>query len=454
MDPLVLACWILGLAIAVSGLDDALVDSLFHLRTARRRWTIYRRRARFTVSRLTPGPGRPVAIMIPAWREQDVIAPMLRHLRATLRYTPYRVFVGVYPNNPETEEAARRIDPSGRWLDILRMPRDGPTSKGDCLNLLWRRAESEGLNGAPYELFVLHDAEDIVDPDELYVFDALADRADMLQLPVIPVKSRSATLVNGHYLDEFAESHQKDMALREALVHAVPCAGVGCAFSRDALRFVARRNGGAPFDTRSVTEDYTLSMTLAVAGRTSIFISIKADCGRPVASRGCFPNDFLEATRQKARWLTGITLQATSAFRWVGPPAMRYMLWRDRKALINAILNIAAYCVVAALLYRNFMAHHETGAAAGLLSQNPELATLLWLNALLMLNRAAHRVYYVSRLFGWMEGARAILRIPVGNAVNFAAAIRALYLYGHHRITGQPLKWDKTVHEFPALPTK
>lgn len=454
MDSLVASCWIVGLAIAVSGIDDALVDSLFHWRNLLRRRTVYRHRRRCTTGRLPPGPARPVAILVPAWNEEHVIAAMLRHLRATQRYAVYHVFVGVYPNNRATEIAARAADPAGDWLTVIRLAREGPTSKGDCLNVLWRHAVAARHKGRPYELFVLHDAEDIVDPEELIVFDALADRADMLQLPVFPMKSRTSTFVNGHYVDEFAESHQKDMALREALTDAVPCAGVGCAFGREALDFAAQRNGGCPFDIKSMTEDYSLSLTLAAAGRRSIFIDIRSDCGRRVATRGCFPHEFLPAVKQKARWLTGITLQAAATFRWVGPPALRYMLWRDRKALTNAFLNIAAYCLVGAILLRDLPAYTGTGGPAPLLSASPALAVLFGINAALMLNRAGHRAFYVARLYGRAEGARAILRMPMSNAVNFAAAVRAIYLYGHHLITGQPLKWDKTDHEFPALPAE
>lgn len=454
MDPLVVSCWLVGLAIAVSGIDDTFVDSLFHLRNIRRRWTVYRHRPRFTVGRLIPGPHRPIAILVPAWKEQDVIAPMLRHLRKSQRYGAYRVFLGVYPNNLASEHAARAVDPGGEWLSIIRLAHEGPTSKGDCLNTLWRHAAAAYHDGRPYELFVLHDAEDMVDPDELYVFDALADRADMLQLPVIPVKSRRATFVNGHYLDEFAESHQKDLALREALTEAVPCAGVGCAFTRDALDFAASRNQGCPFDIKSMTEDYSLSLTLATEGRRSIFITIRSDTGRRIATRSCFPHKFLKAVKQKARWLTGITLQAAATFRWVGPLAMRYMLWRDRKALMNAFLNIAAYSLVGAILLQDLLTQPMTGRPASGLADSPGLIAILTFNACLMLNRAGHRAYYVARLYGWGEGTRSILRMPIGNAVNFAAAVRAVSLYGHHLITGQPLKWDKTAHEFPAQPAE
>ncbi|MEG8023255.1 glycosyltransferase family 2 protein [Sphingomonas aurantiaca] len=59
--------------------------------------------------------------------------------------------------------------------------------------------------GRQTKAIVLHDAEDVVHPHELRVFDSLIDRYDVVQLPVLPLVHHGARLVSGHYADEFAE---------------------------------------------------------------------------------------------------------------------------------------------------------------------------------------------------------------------------------------------------------
>lgn len=52
----------------------------------------------------------PLAVFIPAWRESAVIGAMLRNSLGTLRYDHYRLYVGCYPNDPETIAAVRAVE--------------------------------------------------------------------------------------------------------------------------------------------------------------------------------------------------------------------------------------------------------------------------------------------------------------------------------------------------------
>src|SRR3546814_19662843 len=70
----------------------------------------------------------------------------------------------------------------------------------------------------------------------------------MVQLPVLPLIDPRSRWIAGHYLDELAEAHGKDLVVREALGASVPSAGVGCAIRRDLMDSIARLNGGKPFD--------------------------------------------------------------------------------------------------------------------------------------------------------------------------------------------------------------
>ena len=53
--------------------------------------------------------------------------------------------------------------------------------------------------------------------------------------------------ISGHYCDEFAESHTKELVVREAVGAAIPLAGVGCAIARQSLCQLAGLHAGRPF---------------------------------------------------------------------------------------------------------------------------------------------------------------------------------------------------------------
>ncbi len=103
------------------------------------------------------------------------------------------------------------------------MPADGPTTKADCLNHLYDALiEYETATGISAKAVVLHDAEDVVHPLELKTFDRLIDRAAVIQLPVLPLPDRNSRWIAGHYCDEFAEAHIKELVVREAVGRGDP----------------------------------------------------------------------------------------------------------------------------------------------------------------------------------------------------------------------------------------
>ena len=64
---------------------------------------------------------------------------------------------------------------------------------------------------------VLHDAEDHVHPEELALYRRHLAHHAMVQIPVVPMIDGKARWVGGHYGDEFAEAHGKELPLRCAL---------------------------------------------------------------------------------------------------------------------------------------------------------------------------------------------------------------------------------------------
>jgi len=388
------------------------------------------------------GPAQPgrIAIFIPAWDESAVIGAMLAHAQSAFGAADYRLYVGCYPNDPATVAGVWRV--SSERIRLVIGPAPGPTSKADCLNRLWERMiEDEAQDGVRFKAVVLHDAEDVVHSAELRLFDALIERFDLVQLPVVPLIDPESRWVSASYADEFAESHGKELVVRAAIGASLPSAGVGCAIARDALEELARAHG-APFDPASLTEDYELGLRLGGLGRRAAFVRLPLGPGRPaISTRGYFPATIEAAVAQKARWLTGIALTGWARLGWSGGIAERWMRMRDRQSLLAALVLGAAYLALflwAALLLAGWR-----------LQPFPALFVLLAaVNSLLLLWRLAMRFGFVARDYGWREGLRSLPRAVTSNIIAIMAARRALGRYLRARPAGAPA-WDKTAHAFP-----
>src|SRR3546814_4599989 len=99
----------------------------------------------------------------------------------------------------------------------------------DCLNHLWNAlTREERATGTRFKAVILHDAEDVVHSAELRIFDRLVERFDMVQLPVLPLADPQSRWIGGHYLDEFAESHGKDLDRKSTRLTPVTNAHLVC----------------------------------------------------------------------------------------------------------------------------------------------------------------------------------------------------------------------------------
>jgi bacteriophage N4 adsorption protein B len=81
----------IALVILVLGLDDLFVDAWYWCRELYRTLTIRRRYKPLTTAQLHDRDEQPIAIMIPAWLESDVITPMLENIVVTLDYREYHL---------------------------------------------------------------------------------------------------------------------------------------------------------------------------------------------------------------------------------------------------------------------------------------------------------------------------------------------------------------------------
>lgn len=125
-----------GIGFLVFAVNDLLVDLIYFARRMWRALTVYSRYPRAFASQLGAAaePGL-IAILVPAWDESMVISSMLRAALHRIDYPDYRIFVGFYRNDAATEAAVASV-PDPR-IEPVRVEKDGPTTKADCLNHLY-----------------------------------------------------------------------------------------------------------------------------------------------------------------------------------------------------------------------------------------------------------------------------------------------------------------------------
>lgn len=425
-------------------IDDLVVDVIFAARQLWRSSTIYTRFPRAFADRIA-SPRCPgwMAVFIPAWDEASVIAPMLRSTLDRFGDRDFTLFIGVYRNDPATRAAVQSV--ASDRIVLVDVGADGPTTKADCLNWLYRALlEAEAERGGQAKAVILHDAEDLVHPLELPIFDLLVERAGMVQLPVVPLPDPRSRWIAGHYADEFAEAHGKELVVREAVGAAIPMAGVGCAIERIALYRLACRHDGRPFAGKSLTEDYEMGLRLGAIGVRTLFVRMPAKPGDPgaVATRGHFPATLGAAVRQKARWIGGIAFAGWDQLGWRGGIGERWMRMRDRRGPLAAMLLVAGY--TSALLWAQIALAASLGAPIAV-QMTPLLSDLIVINGWLLAWRLLVRATFTGRAYGWREALRSFPRTLVANLIMVLAVKRALLLHSD----GGPKRWDKTHHIFP-----
>lgn len=463
---------VLAIIILISGLDDIFIDMVYWVRRLWRSLTVYSRNRRFDYHDLYKLDEKPLAIMLAAWHEQEVIGKMVELATTKLDYENYHIFVGTYPNDPQTQYEVERLQARFPNVHKVICARPGPTSKADCLNnILDAILQFERRAGLKFEGFVLHDAEDVISKHELRLFNFLVSRKDLIQLPVYPLPRKWSDFTGGHYLDEFAEMHGKDIVVREVLAGQVPSAGVGTCFSRRAILTLIAEGDGIAFDVQSLTEDYDIGFRLKARGMTEVFVRMPTGelpdstgpTPVPVAGRSLreastvsvrehFPNTFAGAVRQKSRWIIGIVYQGYRTLRWTPSAILNYFLWRDRKgAVTNFVSFLATLLALQVILIWIYQLIVPDGYKfLSIFAGDRWFTLLLLVNLGLMTNRIVQRAIFVSVYYGVLQGLLSVPRVVWGNFINFIANWRALSLI-LATSDSRRVAWDKTSHEFPSL---
>ncbi len=438
----------LAVYVLLSGLDDLALDVLW----------LSAKRKRGAPAQAAAGPEKRIAVLVPLWKEADVIERMLDHNVSSIRYRNYEILAGVYANDEETRKAVERAAARHPQVRAALVPHDGPTSKADCLNWIYQRLIERELDGAPVaEVVLIHDAEDLIHPDSLALISRMTDEAGMIQVPVLALATPLRELTHGVYCDDFAESQTRDLATRSALGAFLPGCGVGTAFRREELEKLAEAESNRLFDPAALTEDYDNGLRLHGLGCRQIFVPLHWKDGAPVATREFFPRGFRAAVRQRTRWVTGNCLQAWQRHGWGRrirrPWLQAWFFWRDRKILWGSWIGLMTNLVFLWAL----AGWAASTAASSRWWPGEAFARHGWLNLLLSVNlalcceRLAVRMYCSGRVYGWAFAAGAPARMIWGNLINAAASLAAVWQFARSRWTGQPLRWLKTEHCYPSL---
>lgn len=465
--------WGFGLIFFLNGLSELFIDMVRIGREVWRKIFVFGfRRARpLTEADLLAPPEQAVAIMIPCWDESSVIRRMLENTLKVLNYSNYVIFVGTYPNDPATQREVDLVRERFENVERIVCPKDGPTSKADCLNWIFEGIRHyEKTHGREFEIVVMEDSEDVVHPLLLKLFNYMIPRKDMVQVPVLPMEPKWWQFTMGTYLDEFANNHSRDMIVREILTGNLPSAGVGTAFSRKLLLSLAEKNQNRLFTIGSVTEDYDFGIRLgALPGIRQIFSRVAFQrsvvrkhflTGRErmvtvrdfIGVREFFPRTFHTAVRQKSRWILGITMQAWETIGWVGGFWSRYMLARDRVGLLTNQVNMLANMVVpvALAVWGYVFIFPEAYRFPPIVMQGTPLYYLMLANLGFLVWQVGVRATYVARVYNFRQAMLTPFRLIWANVINFFATMRAIRIYFHHLATGVPVAWDKTDHAYPS----
>ncbi|MFM2293815.1 MAG: putative transrane bacteriophage adsorption protein [Verrucomicrobiota bacterium] len=460
--------YVAGIGFLVNGLDDLIFDSQFLFYLWRQRKVPH-----VTLKDLQLAPEQWIALYVPAWMEGGVVNKMADYAARVVLYEKYDIFIGVYPNDPETIACVDEICAQNPRIHKVMVPHGGPTSKADCLNWIHKAARLNEIPGVrEYAVAALHDSEDVLHPLTLKVYNYYVPRMyDMGQMPVFALEMPVLKYwVSNTYIDDFAELHTKDMFIRQSIGGVVPSAGVGTAFSRHLLEQLGAENGGDSFRVGNITEDYEVGIRAKRAGFRVGVISFPVErivrrpqadgsMGEPetiteiVAVRENFPTEFSVAVRQRSRWILGISFQTWEQTGWSGTWAVRYTLLRDRRAPLTHFINMLGYLVFVFALGRwvfQFTPWAESIYIPPLLVAGSLLWKIAILDTALLIYRMVQKFISVAAIYNVKQAAFSVPRLLVGNFINFFATWRAVRMYAANRFFGTPIVWLKTMHVFPG----
>ena len=435
----------IGIVVAFFAFDDLFIDLVAILRNLKPR-----KLSIDDLANMHNMPQKKIAIMIANWHEEEIIERMIVGNISRIDYLNYDFFLGVYPNDSATLKIALRLKERYSRVQVVVNTKPGPTSKGQMLNeILIAIKASEISQRQIYDIFLMHDSEDIIHTLALKLINYRMEKNDFVQIPVFSLPTPALDLTRGTYIDEFTESHTKDMLVRSHLNGGVPSAGVGTAMSHLFVSDIVELQKGYLLKQDTLTEDYHLGLMAHRLGYRSEFACFyaKKKKGKDfVATREFFPARVATSIRQKTRWTLGISLQGYDNLKWGKTWAENYFLWRDRRGLINAPMLLLSYGLFLSVSIYYVIQHHLPDYI--LESQLIRYLFLFNLSCLLL------KIFQRFRLVAGLNGLSLALLIParwfLANYINTMASVKAVQNYRKALKTGQEPKWAKTAHELPV----
>ena len=457
--------YLIAFIFLLSGIDDLIFDAIFWFKARKKKNML-------KIEDILDKEEKNIAIIVPAWKEENVIDKMVVNAIKMIDYKNYDIFVGIYPNDNETKKSILSLDEYYyEKVHIIVNDLEGPTNKGQNLNMIFKGIKNyEKETGKKYDILVMQDSEDIIHPLSLKLFNYLIPPKDMVQIPVFPIEPEMnfvnffKYMTSSTYADEFAENHTKDIMVRKQIKGIIPSAGVGTAFKREALEKIADLNDGTIFNFNNVTEDYEVAIRFHEAKlKTDYFVegvSRLDDKGKKkieyIATREFFPNNFRSAVKQKSRWVYGITFQTPSQHKLKGKTLSQiYTLLRDRKSKYVNMINLPAYML---FIYSIFELVYSsvTKQPSIMASRIFPLFSFMWyvivIDSAIAVFRVFNRFVAVKSIYG-IKNAIASVFIPPfisfrliwGNIINFFSTLDAwkTFIFRNKKV----VKWNKTVHK-------
>ncbi len=430
--------------ISLFALDDLLIDVLAFFKNAKPK-----KLTDSLLKTLDTHPEQRIAIMIANWHEHEVLERMIVGNLSQIQYRNYFFFIGVYPNDTATSELAHKL--ASRYPQVIAVTNslNGPTSKGQMMNECARAILlKEQQLGFRFDIFMLHDSEDVIHPLSLKLINYFMKGADFIQIPVYSFDVPKTEFVAGTYIDEFAEHHTKEMILRSNMKQAVPSAGTGTALSRQLALTLMDQQHGSLLKEDTLTEDYHIGNAAHILGFRSLllcyFRELPSGHRDFIATREYFPKRFRSSVRQKTRWCIGICFQGLKNLGWTGSLWHRYFLWRDRRGFLNAILISCATVILLLFLCGIWDVHTFLTNNSHLLLQ-----LLIGFNLFNFTFRILQRMLAVKTVATTSQAFLAPLRWPLANVINVMATFCAWRDYRIAEFKGVQPKWVKTQHELP-----
>jgi glycosyltransferase involved in cell wall biosynthesis len=413
-----------ALLIALVGLTSLIVMLSFivaitGLRSSRD--NVRRRQYRHGGPELTDEQLPTYTVLVPAYREEEVIGDLVRCL-ARLDYPRERleVLLLVERTDVATQLAIAAADPPP-FMRVLQVPPGPPRTKPRSCNA--------GLLVAKGELLVIFDAEDRPEPDQLRRAAAMfaANPAELACVQAVLQTSNVRTSLLAHCFGvEYAVRFRLVLPGLAALGIPFPLGGTSNHFRTRVLRDV----GG--WDAWNVTEDADLGMRLHALGyRTGVIDSV---------TYGDAPDRLRDWISQRTRWHKGYLLTALvharaprETVRRFGPRGLLGLLVLVLGTPLQYLAQTIIFVVSAGILlgYRGLVRVDIDGAEMAVIEWG---TTLIWLLAAYL----AHGQQRPTHL-------RAIAALPVYWLAHWVAAWRAVY-----QLATAPFHWEKTAHRSSA----